>query len=262
MSIPVTVALVDKTRRKIPADELTAVAVALTDQWHSDLLAGHPSAPRGSVQSFGRGPAPARTWQIQLLDVLDDPGALGYHTDDGNQPFAVVDATDAGDWHVTASHELLEMLVDPWGNKMHGARLPDEAESAFRRFGLPHASSHVHYLLEVSDPCEATVVRARRRAGERLPADSVVPNVWERGVGVFVHGWVHGAAAGRAGRLCVVRGRADGALVADLRGLDAGALSATRSRPVRQVTVRVAARVHGSPCAPGASRRCELGAVV
>jgi hypothetical protein len=154
VSLSVTVALVDETHRRIPAAELSQVAAALNAQWHNDFLPLYPQV-RGSVVVYPLGAVPPRTWQLRLLDDLDDPGALGYHTDDGNQPFAVIDATDAGDWHVTASHELLEMLADPWGNSMHGARLPLGTEAAYKRFGLPHASSHVHYLLEVCDPCEA-----------------------------------------------------------------------------------------------------------
>jgi hypothetical protein len=55
------------------------------------------------------------------------------------QPFALVAATDA--WTVTLSHEILEMLADPSGNRLIAATHP----SAPKR--------RVQYLLEVCDPC-------------------------------------------------------------------------------------------------------------
>ncbi len=48
------------------------------------------------------------------------------------------------------------MLADPWGNRMHGGRLPAGLEDRYRDLGLKHETSHVSYLLEACDPCEAT----------------------------------------------------------------------------------------------------------
>ena len=46
---------------------------------------------------------------------------------------------------MTASHELLEMLGDPFGNRLHDARaLP----------GCRGTSPRVRYLVELCDPCE------------------------------------------------------------------------------------------------------------
>jgi len=58
-------------------------------------------------------------WQLVYLDNADVSGALGYHdlTASGLPLGKVFIRTTelAGDaWSVTASHELLEMLVDPW----------------------------------------------------------------------------------------------------------------------------------------------------
>jgi hypothetical protein len=62
---------------------------------------------------------PAGAWGLVFLDDADSPGALGYHTDDG-QPLGKVfvkTTISAGEQvSVTASHELLEMLVDPAAN--------------------------------------------------------------------------------------------------------------------------------------------------
>ena len=57
------------------------------------------------------------------------------------QPFALVAANDT--WSVTLSHETLEMVTDPFGNRLVAAAHPFDPR---RR---------VRYLLEVCDPCQA-----------------------------------------------------------------------------------------------------------
>jgi hypothetical protein len=59
--------------------------------------------------------------QIVLTDDPDQAGALGYHemTIRGTplgKVFARLDAESGSSWTVTLSHELLEMLADPWIN--------------------------------------------------------------------------------------------------------------------------------------------------
>ena len=63
-------------------------------------------------------PAPGRR-HLVIADDSDQAGALGYHeTDQGGIPtgfvFAKTDAQYGLTVSVTASHELLELLVDPW----------------------------------------------------------------------------------------------------------------------------------------------------
>ena len=60
-------------------------------------------------------------WQISVIDNPDQAGALGYHelTSRGTplgKVFAGLDIQSGGAWTVTLSHELLEMLADPWIN--------------------------------------------------------------------------------------------------------------------------------------------------
>ncbi len=60
-------------------------------------------------------------WQIVALDDPDQAGVLGYHELSGqNTPlgkvFAKLDIESGSSWTVTLSHELLEMLADPWIN--------------------------------------------------------------------------------------------------------------------------------------------------
>jgi hypothetical protein len=59
--------------------------------------------------------------QIVLTDDPDQAGALGYHEMSSNgtplgKVFAGLDAESGSSWTVTLSHELLEMLADPWIN--------------------------------------------------------------------------------------------------------------------------------------------------
>jgi hypothetical protein len=60
-------------------------------------------------------------WQISVTDNPDQAGALGYHevTSRGTplgKVFAGLDLQSGTSWTVTLSHELLEMLADPWIN--------------------------------------------------------------------------------------------------------------------------------------------------
>jgi len=60
-------------------------------------------------------------WQIALLDNPDQSGVLGYHemSSQGTplgKVFAKLDISNGTSWTVTLSHELLEMLADPWTN--------------------------------------------------------------------------------------------------------------------------------------------------
>src|SRR3954465_7886358 len=60
-------------------------------------------------------------WQIAVLDNPDQAGALGYHelTSQGaplGKIFAKLDLDTGSSWTATLSHELLEMLADPWIN--------------------------------------------------------------------------------------------------------------------------------------------------
>jgi hypothetical protein len=60
-------------------------------------------------------------WQIVITDNPDQAGALGYHemTSQGaplGKVFARLDLESGASWTVALSHELLEMLADPWIN--------------------------------------------------------------------------------------------------------------------------------------------------
>lgn len=78
----------------------------------------------------------------QLVDDFERDRLTGLHLNAfTRQPFALVEASDA--WSVVISHEVLEMIADPFGNRLVAAAHPlDERQ-------------RVKYLLEVCDPCQA-----------------------------------------------------------------------------------------------------------
>src|SRR5216683_1038688 len=55
-------------------------------------------------------------WPIFIVDDVGQDGAAGLHLTDHQQPYALVQA--GATWSLTASHECLEMLVDPSGNRL------------------------------------------------------------------------------------------------------------------------------------------------
>jgi hypothetical protein len=76
-----------------------------------------------------------------MIIVLDVQGAAGVHLDKDGQPFALIEMSDS--WSLTASHEMLEMLADPFGNRL----VPGHS--------IKRGQGRVEYLVEVCDPSEA-----------------------------------------------------------------------------------------------------------
>jgi hypothetical protein len=89
---------------------------------------------------------PVDYWPVIIRDDINQPGAAGYHTDKNGQPFSLVQA-DAN-WALTASHECLEMLADPFGNRTIAGSVPPQASGKAKKL------ARVLYLVEVCDPCE------------------------------------------------------------------------------------------------------------
>lgn len=150
--IPVHIGLVDQTGQIDPHD-LARVAGALNEQVQRDI--GPVWNIRASVGVYSPSQVDSYFWQVRIVSDLNSPGALGYHTNlRSGQPVSLVQYRS--DWPAIASHEIAEMLADPYGRRTHQARLPYRAEHMFERFGLKHNTSRVSYLVELSDPCEAT----------------------------------------------------------------------------------------------------------
>jgi len=93
---------------------------------------------------------PPGVWPVFLVKELP-PGEGGFHLDKHNQPFAKVIATPGSDaWTIDASHEILEMLVDPAGNRLQNSTSIEIANGR-----IQDGSGEFAYLVEACDPCEA-----------------------------------------------------------------------------------------------------------
>ncbi len=93
----------------IPAFQ-TAVSRDFAPVWKTDALLTF--VPKSGT------PAPG-SWILQILDDSTVKGALGFHqVDTTNLPesfvFARTDQQDGLNWEVTLTHELFEMLLDPY----------------------------------------------------------------------------------------------------------------------------------------------------
>jgi hypothetical protein len=119
----------------IPIQEILRVASALQKQVTRDF------APvwkvRATVDGFaGLEEVPLGYWPVII--VKDVQGAAGFHTDKNGQPFSLVEMGSS--WSLTASHEVLEVLVDPFGSRLVAgpSPMPDQGR--------------VEFLVEVCDP--------------------------------------------------------------------------------------------------------------
>jgi hypothetical protein len=137
--LPIHVALVSQTQQTDPAD-VSHVAAALQLQATRDF--GPIWGVNATVDAFPTlRDVPAGYWPVVVLDQLDDPNAAGYHQDKNHHPYALVQYSDS--WSLTASHETLEMLGDPFGSKTAPGRSPDPQQG------------QIEFLVEVCDPPEA-----------------------------------------------------------------------------------------------------------
>jgi hypothetical protein len=123
--------------------DVMRVAAALQKQASRDL------APiwniSATVDAFEKlEDVPIGYWPMIVKDDIGFSGAAGIHLDNDRQPFALItSASDLDSWSLTASHESLEMLVDPFGDRLIAGDSPKEGQG------------RVSFLVEVSDPSEA-----------------------------------------------------------------------------------------------------------
>lgn len=143
MSLPLQLALVPY-RVTVEAGDLNRVAAALSKQVNRDF---RPIwGVSATVDAFSDlNDVPSDYWPIVVVPEVE--GAAGYHEDRNGQPFALVAFGD--DWSLTASHECLEMLADPWGREFRAGMSPEQAVD------LGYARRRVNYLVEVCDPSES-----------------------------------------------------------------------------------------------------------
>ena len=131
--LTINLALVSLVRGHNPSD-VARVAAALQRQAVRDF--GPQWNVTAAVDAFPRlEDVPVGYWPMIVERDIHTPGAAGVHEDRNGQPFALIAMSDS--WSLTASHEMLEMLGDPFGRRvipgrLHGQRHP--------RFGLHHAT--------------------------------------------------------------------------------------------------------------------------
>jgi hypothetical protein len=131
------VVLVNESSMPLTSDRLKEVARALQIQVVRDFEPIWNESAHVSVADSANVPAGASP-----IRIVDRSAELGVHSEENGRASAIVRATS--DWTVTASHELLEMLVDPEGNRTIEGRDIDP----------DHRGRRVEYLVEVCDPCQ------------------------------------------------------------------------------------------------------------
>lgn len=137
-AIPPLIALTHDPDVRITPEKLGAVGAALQKQVTRDFAPAWGQS--ATVGAFFGGTVPPGYWEIRVKRTLDSSGTLGYHHRLHHEPSAVVEHTR--DWPLTASHELLEMLADPWGARLVAADDPRGT------------NARVQVLVEACDPCE------------------------------------------------------------------------------------------------------------
>jgi len=136
---PIHVALTTHTNQ-VSMNELSQVAAALQKQATRDF--GPIWGVNATVDAFAPDQIPAGYYPIIVQDTIDQPDAAGYHqTEADGTPYALVLYGET--WSLTASHECMEMLADPFGSQKRTAR------------SLIATQGRVDYLVEVCDPCES-----------------------------------------------------------------------------------------------------------
>ena len=142
------IVLVDTTAT-IDATVMAAAAEALNVQIARDVA---PFWNVGATVSYGPDPnsIPQGMWPVLIVDTLPDNEG-GYHQTRQNQPYALVLNTPGSDeWTIDASHEIIEMLVDPYGN-----RLQNSTSIELKGRKIEDGTGQFGYLVEACDPCEA-----------------------------------------------------------------------------------------------------------
>jgi hypothetical protein len=146
--LQIKVVLVDTTGEVKP-DTMAAAAEALNVQvtrdlpqfWNVHATVSYRPDPNSIPQGM---------WPVQLVKSLP-PDEGGFHMTRHNQPYSKVIVTPGSDdWTIDASHETVEMLVDPYGN-----RLQTSNAITVNQGQIGDAEGKYEYLVEACDPCEA-----------------------------------------------------------------------------------------------------------
>jgi hypothetical protein len=159
--LTINLALVSEVNGHDPAD-VSRVAAALQRQATRDF---EPIwTVRATVDAFPQlEDVPIGYWPMIVRDDIGFEGAAGIHLDKHGQPFALI--TFGTSWSLTASHEMLEMLADPFGNRLVPGRSPKRGQG------------RVEFLVEVCDPSEAA--RFAYTVNDILVSDFYTPRFFD-----------------------------------------------------------------------------------
>lgn len=126
----------------VPLADVMKVAAALQKQASRDIAPAWDVS--ATVDAFARlEDVPTDYWPMIIKDNIGFAGAAGIHKDDQGQPFGLITAHDNIDvWSLTASHEMAEILVDPFGDRLIAGD------------SIKPGQGRVNYLVEVADPSE------------------------------------------------------------------------------------------------------------
>jgi len=168
---PIEIGLVDTTGA-VDLGKLAEVAAALEVQITQHLPKCWRTAPAAVVRVLTDAKnIPPGVWPIKLVDELKEK-EKGFHLTDHYQPYAkVVVKPGSDDWTIDASHEALEMLIDPTGNMLRTAFATRHAGKTFS-----DGRNDVQYLVEICDPCEDE--RFAYRIGNVRVSDFVTPDFY------------------------------------------------------------------------------------
>src|SRR5689334_10658036 len=115
-------ALVSEVDGHDPSD-VARVAAALQRQATRDFAPIWETS--ATVDAFPRlEDVPVGYWPMMVMDDIKQEGAAGIHMDKDGQPYALITYGDS--WSLTASHEMCEMLADPFGNRLIAGRSPKQ----------------------------------------------------------------------------------------------------------------------------------------
>jgi hypothetical protein len=136
MTPPIHLALVVEAPQ-VPGRAVAEIAAAIQRQLVRDV------APiwevNATIDAFASlEHVPPGYWPILVGDNFPGVESVGIHLDRNGQPFALVEASPS--WSLTASHEAIEMVIDPWGSRTVPGGSPMAGQ------GL------VDILVEVCDP--------------------------------------------------------------------------------------------------------------
>jgi hypothetical protein len=141
--LPIKIALISKTP-KLKFTQLSKVATALTMQVQRDLAPIWNVA--ATVEAVEQN-VPPGYWPIFVMPKLP-PTEGGFHKTEHHQPYAKVEYGDA--WSLSASHELIEMLIDPSASRLVAGPELQVAKGKI----IENPKKRVEYLVEACDPCE------------------------------------------------------------------------------------------------------------